>query len=775
MTSVESACMLTLGIYSDGEHEALLASVKELRNFADDIEIILLGSQALPDSSRFQVLAELPQLLIGQNDGAPAAFNRLAGYREQGDILFLEAGTILVDECLARLRQAIAASVGAALAGPSTNRVWNEQCLAEAPHPGASTSRLNVFARTLEKRYGDANVSLAPLYSLSDFCLLVKREVIETIGGADESYAKGPCWEMDYNIRAARSGFEGAWVKAAYAHRRSESRIRARNEAALFQRNKQLYQRKFCARQQHGGHAVFRNHCRGDSCPNFAHPRPHDQHGPLPVDKTIAVPQSADSPLISCIMPTRNRQKFVGSAIANFLAQDYLYKELIVVDDGDEAVRDLVSDHPQVRYFRLEGTHSTGYKRNFANKQAIGQLIAHWDDDDCYPRWRLSTQQRVFENSRVQLAGTSCLYFVDLQKDDIWLYSYLGTAGTWVSGNSMMYRKDFWQRHRFENIRIGEDSRFCLRANGSIHDMKDPMLGIATIHDGNTSKRQTASRAWRKVDSDAVRIQLDQHFAREVNASEKVSVSKPLVSCIMPTYNRRAFIPMALDNFLSQDYPVKELIVVDDGTENVADLFEDLDQVKYIRIPRKISIGEKRNIAVEAAAGEYIAHWDDDDWYAADRLSHQMQPLLDNRCDINGLENTVLLTLDRLEFWGTNEKLRKRMFVGDVIGGTLVYRRTFWTKGARYPLTNLAEDAAFLKDVLAMNGRLMNLENNNRFIYVRHKTNTWEFKIGEFIDRNGWFRIESPELHHVLQKYRKLMADGNQRTMIESNGSVHVP
>jgi glycosyltransferase involved in cell wall biosynthesis len=46
----------------------------------------------------------------------------------------------------------------------------------------------------------------------------------------------------------------------------------------------------------------------------------------------------------------------------------------------------------------------------------------------------------------------------------------------------------------------------------------------------------------------------------------------PLASCIMPTYNRRHFVPNALRYFCRQDYPHKELIIVDDGTDAVGDL-----------------------------------------------------------------------------------------------------------------------------------------------------------------------------------------------------------
>src|SRR6185437_3246258 len=65
-------------------------------------------------------------------------------------------------------------------------------------------------------------------------------------------------------------------------------------------------------------------------------------------------------PLVSCIMPTRDRRKFVKLALQCFDKQDYFPRELIIVDDGNDAVEDLVFQHPQVRYIRLTKQYSIG-------------------------------------------------------------------------------------------------------------------------------------------------------------------------------------------------------------------------------------------------------------------------------------------------------------------------------------------------------------------------------------------------------------------------------
>lgn len=63
-------------------------------------------------------------------------------------------------------------------------------------------------------------------------------------------------------------------------------------------------------------------------------------------------------------MPTANRRAFVPLAIRYFQRQDYAEKELVILDDGEDAIGDLIPDDPRVRYIRLNGKRTLGAKRN---------------------------------------------------------------------------------------------------------------------------------------------------------------------------------------------------------------------------------------------------------------------------------------------------------------------------------------------------------------------------------------------------------------------------
>ena len=159
---------------------------------------------------------------------------------------------------------------------------------------------------------------------------------------------------------------------------------------------------------------------------------------------------------------------------------------------------------------------------------------------------------------------------------------------------------------------------------------------------------------------------------------------------------------------------------------------------------RRASIGAKRNAACEAARGEFIAHWDDDDWYSPARLRRQLEPLAANTHDLTGLTNNYLLEMPAGRFWNTSSDVHRRMFVGDIHGGTIMYRRELWLNGSKYPNVSLAEDAAIIKRAMHLGRRILRLDNRGEFVYLRHGHNTWKFPAGQFLDPAGWKQGSAP-------------------------------
>lgn len=160
----------------------------------------------------------------------------------------------------------------------------------------------------------------------------------------------------------------------------------------------------------------------------------------------------------------------------------------------------------------------------------------------------------------------------------------------------------------------------------------------------------------------------------------------------MPTRNRRAFVGQAVWYFLRQDYPNKELIVLDDGEDSIADLIPSDEQFRYVRLDRRHAIGAKRNLGCEMSRGDLIAHWDDDDWMAPDRLSRQVRELLRSGADVCGTRELLHYALDAGQAW------LYRPLDGDhppLAGGTLLYRREAWVR-TPFPAIDIGEDTEFI-------------------------------------------------------------------------------
>jgi glycosyltransferase involved in cell wall biosynthesis len=741
-----------IGIPVHAEPDRLLATLASVReNTGVGFQLVLLpDGPDRPTQNALAGLTDLPQLASDEPRGGAACFNRLAQYGDAELIVLLESGAQVGPHWLEHLRSALDADSHNGLAGPSTNRSWNEQSVFTTREPPPND--ISDAACEVIRRFGASVRTLEPLYSLGDFCYGVRRRVVEAIGFADEGYGLGPCWEMDYNIRAARAGWSGVWACAAYVHRASFTLRRQNDDNRFFDSSKRRYQDKFCGAHLRGEKSDYRTHCRGDTCPNFAPANliqtanPASSVRPLPP----AIPThpylanlklSSKEPLVSCIMPTCDRLQFVPQAVRGFFNQDYPDLELVVVDDGVHPVESVLPADPRLRLIRLPRKNNVGAKRNIACASARGEFIIHWDDDDWYAADRVRRQIAALRSGKKEICGSSVLFYYDVVEGSAWRYQYPSAVRRWVGGNTLAYRKSWWVHHPFAEIQVGEDCRFVWDAPAAmVCDLAAPDLCVSRIHPGNTSTKQVVGSYWQACAVAELQQLLGAEWSQfiSVGTSAAPGTTTPLVSCITPTFNRRPFLPLALESFRAQDYPARELIIVDDGADAVRDLVEGAPGVRYLRLPAQASIGEKRNLACAAAQGAIIAHWDDDDWYAPNRLWHQIAPLLSGQADLTGLENSYVLELPAVRFWRTLAGLHARMFIGNVHGGTLVYWKRLILEGLRYPAINLAEDAALIDAALRSRKRLARLPNNGVFVYVRHGRNAWQFQPGQFLDPTGW-------------------------------------
>ncbi len=101
---------------------------------------------------------------------------------------------------------------------------------------------------------------------------------------------------------------------------------------------------------------------------------------------------------------------------------------------------------------------------------------------------------------------------------------------------------------------------------------------------------------------------------------------RPLVSVIIPTFNRARFVAEAVATVLAQTYEDLEILVVDDGSTDDTGkrLAPFAPRVQVVRHPVRRGVSAARNLGVAAARGQWLAFLDSDDLWLPEKLDRQM-------------------------------------------------------------------------------------------------------------------------------------------------------
>jgi glycosyltransferase involved in cell wall biosynthesis len=175
-----------------------------------------------------------------------------------------------------------------------------------------------------------------------------------------------------------------------------------------------------------------------------------------------------NNPLISCIIPTKNRPELVQQAIGSVLAQSYRNIEIIVIDDStnDETKRILSSFETQIRYIKNENSRGAPYSRNIGLIEAKGDVIAFLDDDDQWFTDKIKIQLGYLDRYPL----VTCNYVTRLQGkryfmrypgvisyEDLLCFNALGSC-SFVIVDRNAARDCFFD----ESIKIGQDWDYWL-------------------------------------------------------------------------------------------------------------------------------------------------------------------------------------------------------------------------------------------------------------------------------------------------------------------------
>jgi glycosyltransferase involved in cell wall biosynthesis len=438
-------------------------------------------------------------------------------------------------------------------------------------------------------------------------------------------------------------------------------------------------------------------------------------------------------PLVSAVMVTRGRPGFVRQSIRYFVEQDYPEKELLIVHEDESDLPALLPEDARIRTLRVERGLSIGEKRNIGAEGARGELVALWDDDDWHAPGRLSSQAAPLLDGTADMSGLEGALFFELPTWTFWscrpsLFSRMFVEG--VLAGALMFRRRVWASlAKFPPTSLREDADFMVAAmRGGARLVRLPArdIYIYVRHGGNTWQFEPGKflspGAWTIAAEPFAFTPVRAFYldimrrSREPHRGDVVGPGL-LVSCIMPTHDRREFVARSVRHFMRQRHAASELVVVDDGPVSVEDLLPASERIKYLRLPGRASIGQKRNLACERASGAVIVHWDDDDWMAPDWIDVQAGALLGRSADAVGLRRPYFYDPVRRRAWRYEYSRQDRPWLH---GGTLCYPKSLWRKNP-FPDTSRGEDTRFLWGI--GDGKIIDHGHADKYVAYVHAKN----------------------------------------------------
>lgn len=143
----------------------------------------------------------------------------------------------------------------------------------------------------------------------------------------------------------------------------------------------------------------------------------------------------------------------------------------------------------------------------------------------------------------------------------------------------------------------------------------------------------------------------------------------PLVSVVIPTYNRAHLLKQSINSVLDQTFKDIEIIVVDDGSaDNTEQLIKDynLSNLSYIKHEVNKGSSAARNSGIKNSKGKFIAFLDSDDIWVKDKLEKQLNTFDNSSADTAvvhcGVQYVDFNTQEPLTQWIIREDVNSNIF-----------------------------------------------------------------------------------------------------------------
>ncbi len=171
-------------------------------------------------------------------------------------------------------------------------------------------------------------------------------------------------------------------------------------------------------------------------------------------------------PGVSVICST-NRQHFMNNILDNFLSQNYMDKELIIIlnynNPNNYKWNNKIKKLNNVNLYTTDSNNSLGKCLNFAISKSKYPIISKFDDDDYYSPNYLKNMVETLHYANAEIIGKACIYvyFYDKKTMAIKSPNMENKYVKRVHGSTLVFKRHILKNVKFKDKTLGEDMEFC--------------------------------------------------------------------------------------------------------------------------------------------------------------------------------------------------------------------------------------------------------------------------------------------------------------------------
>lgn len=192
------------------------------------------------------------------------------------------------------------------------------------------------------------------------------------------------------------------------------------------------------------------------------------------------------------------------------------------------------------------------------------------------------------------------------------------------------------------------------------------------------------------------------------------------VSVVIST-NRPDFMGNILANYARQEYRPCEMILILHGStidkRNTLNQAREYEKIRVYQVDESYTLGDCYNYGIEKSRYNYIAKFDDDDYYGAHHLTEAMRAFHYTDADIIG-KHSRFIYFEKESLLMVYEGVDYDYFVY-VIGATMVFKKSIW-KTVKFDSVTVGEDSNFQSAALGKGYKIFSIDKYN-YVTVRRK------------------------------------------------------